>query len=111
MLAAWLWGEAFLYMAVGSFDLSGSANTLVRLYSPQDFICYRALRKTYPRDIPWTDKAPEANSEVPTAYGFLNSTTIHSWTQWICGYVLNSGYLELIGGESDSSLCQLSCVV
>lgn len=111
----WCWllgfGErlAFLYLVVGSFDLSGSVNTLVKLYSLQDLMCYRGLRIIYPRDIPGHTK-PDAYSEVPTAYDFLNST-IHSWTQWICGYVLSSGYLEQIGEESDSSLCQLSCMV
>lgn len=77
----WCWllgfGErpAFLYIVVGSFDLSGSANTLVRLYNLQDLMCYRALRKIYPRDIPWTDKAlkPTVRSQQPMVFSSLHS--------------------------------------
>lgn len=65
----------------------------------------------YTPDISLGQTEPTAYSEVPTAFGFLNSTTIHGWTQWICGQVLSSENLEEIGEESASSLCQLSCMV
>lgn len=111
MLAAWLWKEAFICMAAGSFAFSGTACTLVGFYSPRDLICYRAPESQYTPDISLGQTEPTAHSEVPTAFGFLNSTTIHGWTQWICGQVFRLEDLGEIGEESASSLCQLSCMV
>lgn len=79
VLAAWLWGEAFLCMA--DDPLVSVVYSTLRL----DFIVHRSYLLQWPQKVnvsTWTKQT--AYKEIPIVYGLLCVPTIHAWTQWIC---------------------------